>query len=92
LRVWGFFLGFLYTQSCCAKIEHQQNNPCTLLLTLLHYFLHRENNGQTGKKEASGSVVPLPQQEAHMLWKNLYLMEKEQTNQSLSGCNQKFWV
>jgi hypothetical protein len=45
-------------------------------------FLHRENNAQTGKKEASGSVVPLPRQEAHMLWKNLFLMEREQTNQS----------
>jgi hypothetical protein len=45
-------------------------------------FLHRKNNRQTGKKEASGSVVPLRQQEAHMLWKNLFLMEKEQTNQS----------
>jgi hypothetical protein len=69
------------------KIEHQQNNP---LHTTPHSaaFLPRENNGQ---KEASGSVVPLPQQEAHMLWKNLFLMEKEQTNQS-QDATKFFWV
>jgi hypothetical protein len=49
LRVWGFLLGF-GTQSCCAKIEHQQNNPCTLLLTLLHFFTEKIIIRQERKK------------------------------------------
>jgi len=67
------------------KIEHQQNDPCTLLITLQHFFTEKIMVRQERKKHP-----PPTTRSTHAMEKPFF--NGERTNKPNSGWNQNFWV